>query len=212
MADLLGEIGDYVWFDLDLDGRQDTEERGVAGVVVNLYLASSETKISSTKTDGDGYYLFPDLPAGTYFVEFIVSTLPLRYVITDQDVAPDHLDSDGDEVTGRTIDIVLDAGEVDHTWDLGIYVLDVSESTIVSTVTTNPPGSSPATTIPSSDTTSPTLPFTGVAGEATAGVAFVMVILGTVLLLLLQRREREIAAPAGERSTMVWDGDVLRWS
>lgn len=201
-----------MWFDLDLDGRQDNDERGVADVTVYLYLGGSETKVSSTKTNSDGYYLFRDLPAGTYFVEFILSSLPQRYVITGQDLAPDHLDSDGNEVTGRTIDIVLDAGEVDHTWDLGIYVLDVSESTIVSTVTTNPSGSSTVTTIPSSDTTNPTLPFTGIASEATAGVAFVMVILGMILLSLLQRQESEIAAPAGSRPTMFWDGDVLRWS
>lgn len=201
-----------MWFDLDLDGRQDAKERGVADVTVNLYLAASETKVSSTKTNSDGYYLFRDLPAGTYFVEFIISTLPQRYVITEQDIAPDHLDSDGDEVTGRTIDIVLDAGEVDHKWDLGIYVLDVSESTIVSTVTTSPSGITTVTTIPSSDTTNPTLPFTGVASEATAGIAFVMVIIGMIVLLLLRREEGEITTSAGNRPTMFWDGDVLRWS
>lgn len=201
-----------MWFDLDLDGRQDTDERGVADVTVNLYLAGSKTKVSSTKTNSDGYYLFRDLPAGTYFVEFIISTLPQRYVITEQDIAPDHLDSDGDEVTGRTIDIVLDAGEVDHKWDLGIYVLDVSESTIVSTVTTSPSGITTVTTIPSSDTTNPTLPFTGVASEATAGIAFVMVIIGMIVLLLLRREEGEITTSAGNRPTMFWDGEVLRWS
>jgi hypothetical protein len=135
-------------------------------------------------------------------------------VITEQDSAPDHLDSDGDPMTGRTIDISLDAGEIDHTWDLGIYVLNVSESTIVSTVTTTPGDTttdSTVTTTPGDTTTNSTLPFTGIVGEATAGIAGMMLALGVLLLSLLRRESGPVTMQAAFRSTMVWDGDVLRW-
>ena len=135
-------------------------------------------------------------------------------MITDRDAAPDDLDSDGDPSTGRTIDISLDAGEIDHTWDLGIYVLNVFESTIVSTVTTTPGDTTPettVTTIPGDTPTNSTLPFTGIVGEASAGIAAVMMALGMLLLVLLRRENGPVTVQTAFRSTMVWDGDVLRW-
>jgi hypothetical protein len=174
---------------------------GVADVIVNLYVANTNAPIAATTTNSNGLYLFTGLPAGSYFVEFNLSSLPQPHVITDRDAAPDHLDSDGDPSTGRTIEISLDAGEIDHTWDLGIYVLHVSESTIVSTVTT----------APGDTTTNSTLPFTGIAGEASAGIAAAMMALGMLLLVLLRRENGPVTVQAAFRSTMVWDGDVLRW-
>ena len=190
-----------MWFDRDVDGEQDPDEVGVADVIVNLYLTNSNNPIAATTTDSNGLYLFSGLPAGVYFVEFNLSSLPQPHVITKQDAAPDHLDSDGDELTGRTIDIGLYAGEIDHTWDLGIYVLHVSESTIVSIVTT----------APGDTTTNSTLPFTGIAGEITAGIAAAMLALGMLLLVLLRRENDPVTVQGAFRSTMVWDGDVLRW-
>ena len=180
---------------------------GVADVIVNLYVANTNAPIAATATDSKGFYLFSGLPAGVYFVEFNLSSLPQPHVITDRDAAPDHLDSDGDPSSGRTIDISLDAGEIDHTWDLGIYVLNVFESTIVSTV----PGDTTVTTTPGGTTTNSTLPFTGIAGEATAGIAGAMLALGMLLLVLLRRERSPVTVQTAFRSTMVWDGDVLRW-
>jgi hypothetical protein len=63
-------IGDFVWLDLDRDGLQDIGEPGVAGIIVTLYNASNQP-IGSAITDGNGYYLISDVPAGTgYYLKF----------------------------------------------------------------------------------------------------------------------------------------------
>ena len=38
-----------------------------------------------------------------------------------------------------------------------------------------------------------------------------MLALGVLLLLLLRRENGPVTVQGGIRSTMVWDGDVLRW-
>jgi protocatechuate 3,4-dioxygenase beta subunit len=75
-------LGDQVWYDLDKDGVQDADEPGVAGVTVEL-LDASGTVIATTVTDANGNYLFPNLAAGTYQVQF--SNLPQGYTFTSQD-------------------------------------------------------------------------------------------------------------------------------
>ena len=62
----LGSIGDFVWLDVDGDGVQDAGELGISGVTVTL--VSPDGSTMTTTTDGNGYYLFPNLPAGNYTV------------------------------------------------------------------------------------------------------------------------------------------------
>jgi hypothetical protein len=63
-------IGDFVWYDLNRDGLQDADEPGVPGVIVTLY-DSANQPIGSAITDGSGYYLISNVPAGTgYYVVF----------------------------------------------------------------------------------------------------------------------------------------------
>ena len=110
-------IGDRVWFDVNENGVQDGGEVGVANVTVNL-LNASGTQVGTTTTDTSGNYLFSSLRPGTYSVEF---KAPAGYSFTGKDAgANDAADSDADKVTGRTIQTVLDSGEVDRTWDAGI--------------------------------------------------------------------------------------------
>ncbi len=110
-------IGDKVWFDVNENGVQDTGEVGVANVTVNL-LNAAGTQVGTTTTDTSGNYLFSSLRPGTYSVEF---KAPTGYSITGKDAGTnDAADSDADKVTGRTIQTVLDSGEVDRTWDAGI--------------------------------------------------------------------------------------------
>jgi uncharacterized repeat protein (TIGR01451 family) len=77
-------IGNFVWEDMDKDGIQDAGENGINGVLVNLY-DSSDVLVSYTRT-GDsqgeipGYYLFPNVPEGDYYLEFVY---PQIYQITD---------------------------------------------------------------------------------------------------------------------------------
>src|SRR5690606_34560025 len=69
------EIGDYVWFDLDNDGIQDSWENGINGLKVELYNNAGQL-VAVTKTgrdpfspSGDGYYHFCVAP-GTYYVKY----------------------------------------------------------------------------------------------------------------------------------------------
>ena len=71
---ILAELGDTVWYDLNNNGIQDglntpTGEKGVPGVVVNLY-TSGGGFVKTDTTDADGKYLFTELQPGSYYVEF----------------------------------------------------------------------------------------------------------------------------------------------
>ncbi|MCU7497529.1 MAG: hypothetical protein HF311_18810, partial [Ignavibacteria bacterium] len=69
-----GCIGDFVWFDSNGNGYQETGEPGIKGVRVELYACqwdhSSHVFQSYTTTDDNGYYSFTGLKAGTYCVKF----------------------------------------------------------------------------------------------------------------------------------------------
>jgi serine-aspartate repeat-containing protein C/D/E len=61
-------IGNYVWHDANANGLQDEGENGIAGTTVTLYDGAG-TEITTTTTDGDGFYSFP-VSAGIYAVGF----------------------------------------------------------------------------------------------------------------------------------------------
>ena len=112
-------IGNYVWYDSDQDGVQDAAESGVPGVTVKL-LDDSGAVVATTTTDADGYYLFANLAAGNYSLEFVP---PAGYLISPQDAGGnDAADSDVDPATRRTPETTLTAGGTDRTWDLGLYL------------------------------------------------------------------------------------------
>jgi hypothetical protein len=66
----VGSIGDYVWVDNNGDGVQDAGDTPIKDVVVNL-LDGNGVFITTTMTDADGKYLFPNLGDGTYIIEFV---------------------------------------------------------------------------------------------------------------------------------------------
>ena len=108
-ASPLGSIGDKVFVDANKDGKQDASEMGVDGVTVNLLDASGAT-IATTTTAGGGKYLFPNLPAGTYSVEFVKTTIPAIYSgFTSKDTTgvSEALNSDADKITGKTEQVIL---------------------------------------------------------------------------------------------------------
>jgi protocatechuate 3,4-dioxygenase beta subunit len=115
----LASIGDTVWYDDNRDGIQGSEEKGVNGVKVTL-LKDCTTEIATTLTDAKGTYIFRDLASGSYCVEF--SELPSAYKISPKDEGRnDTLDSDVDPITFKTEKTILDEGENDLSWDMGIY-------------------------------------------------------------------------------------------
>jgi hypothetical protein len=110
-----GSIGNYVWEDLNGNGQQDGSEPGVAGVSVRL-LSGQGVEISAVQTDEHGAFLFEDLFAGEYMLEFsFANTL----------FAPQHRGSDpakdSDANTdGKTDLFSLGAGEQRSDLDAGL--------------------------------------------------------------------------------------------
>jgi len=132
------KVGDRVWFDLDGDGIQGPEELGVENVTVTLYDFNTgrPVDIAPQQTDSNGEYLFEDLPAGSYFVQFDLETLPLGYGVTAQNATnnqspatsdrleDDQADSDADPASGTTdTTSFLSGSEEDRTLDMGIVKL-----------------------------------------------------------------------------------------
>lgn len=67
-ATCTGSIGDFVWYDVDGDGIQDTSEVGINGVLVKLLNASTGSVLQTDITDISGKYKFTGLCAGNYKV------------------------------------------------------------------------------------------------------------------------------------------------
>ncbi|WP_164512903.1 SdrD B-like domain-containing protein [Leucobacter chromiireducens] len=145
-------IGDVVWIDTNKDGLQDENEAPLAGVTVYLLdqdgkrVTDAEGADVSRVTDEHGRYLFDELRAGTYGVEFVLTPAQAKkYQFTKQDGGDTALDSNADPKTGKSAAIVLNddtqalvSGEdytfgtvkatqgIDPTWDAGVIVKSVS--------------------------------------------------------------------------------------
>jgi hypothetical protein len=87
-------IGNFVWDDLDQDGRQDVGEPGLAGVTVQLWNTAKTTLIAQTTTNSNGNYtLVAPLP-GDYRVRVVLPNLGDNFTLKDNAVAGDLADSD----------------------------------------------------------------------------------------------------------------------
>ena len=131
---LNAQVGDYVWTDLNVNGLQDVGEPGRDGITVNLYRdvngngipepgGADGAAVGTTVTAGGGNYLFSNLAAGNYFVQF---QPPSGQLFTLRDVGiNDNIDSDADPATGLTAVFPLAAGQSDLKWDAGIRPIDL---------------------------------------------------------------------------------------
>lgn len=127
-------LGNFVWLDQNGDGLQNEEEltAGVPGIRVQLYRQDRSpqgvTFITSTSTSADGHYRFNNLPAGSYYVQFVV---PAEYAVTlAQQGNDDALDSDADASTLLRTPLTRVAdGEENLTLDLGL-TLDAAPASI----------------------------------------------------------------------------------
>jgi len=109
-------LGDFYWFDENLNGIQDKNEYGVVGIKVELYNEDKKL-LSTTKTDKDGRYLFCDLEPANYYVKF---DLPDTYLFIPKDRGSDLKDSDASS-NGWSHLVELESGENDLSIDAGIY-------------------------------------------------------------------------------------------
>jgi hypothetical protein len=118
-----GSIGDYVWWDDNLNGLQDEDpDRGIFNARVQLYfdadgdgilnLVAGDYEIFRVFTDANGYYFIPNLPPGNYIVDVYEDSL---------------VDADGVRnvvpTTADYIPVVLGPGNMDvDTADFGYFV------------------------------------------------------------------------------------------
>ncbi|HEB2219947.1 TPA: carboxypeptidase regulatory-like domain-containing protein, partial [Staphylococcus aureus] len=87
-------LGDYVWYDSNKDGKQDSTEKGIKDVKVTLLNEKGEV-IGTTKTDENGKYRFDNLDSGKYKVIF---ENPAGLTQTGTNTTEDDKDADGGEV------------------------------------------------------------------------------------------------------------------
>jgi LPXTG-motif cell wall-anchored protein len=113
-------IGNYVWFDEDCDGVQDSSEKGIAGVVLSVLKPDGSpvtdifgNPVTTTTTDASGYYLFDNLPFGSYRVDI---ANPIGYIVTLSGVGA--TDTDSSELTVTSVNLTVD-GASDLTLDFG---------------------------------------------------------------------------------------------
>lgn len=111
----LGALGDLVWHDLDGDGVWDAGEPGLPNVGVTAVWAgpdgifgTADDVTLTTTTDGDGNYLFSDLPPGDY-----------RVAVNTNDVSPLIPSYDLDGALDSTTVVTLGSGQTRLDADFG---------------------------------------------------------------------------------------------
>ena len=106
-----GQIGDFVWNDVNANGIQDAGETGLPGQTVAL----SGTVSATTTTGAAGDYLFAGLPAGSYTVT--VAT-PAGYTASPTGAGTPATDNNGSPAS-----VILSTNSSsDLTIDFGFYV------------------------------------------------------------------------------------------
>jgi cell division septation protein DedD len=94
-------VGNFVWNDLDDDGRQDAGEPGIPGVTVQLWNSDKSQLIDSTTTNASGNYtLIAPLP-GDYRVRVVLPSAADAF--TTKDVGADDTDDSDINPNGASL-------------------------------------------------------------------------------------------------------------
>lgn len=113
------KIGDFVWFDTNENGLQDTDESGQEGVTISLLEIPSLTEIDQITTDATGFYTFENIVPGSYVLR---ATIPDTGILTLYNEFGETINSDffktGDTLT--TLPFNLISGEESLAVDLGL--------------------------------------------------------------------------------------------
>ncbi|HEU5089026.1 MAG TPA: SdrD B-like domain-containing protein, partial [Roseiflexaceae bacterium] len=87
-------VGNFVWDDLDKDGRQDAGEPGIAGVTVQLWNSAKNDLIASTVTNASGGYTLVAPTPGDYRVRVLRPSVLDQFSPKNQAGGDDLADSD----------------------------------------------------------------------------------------------------------------------
>ncbi len=145
-------VGNYVWYDLSTSGDINAEEPSVQGAIVTLYSVGldgaigggDDVQIGNPQTTGsDGLYLFDEVPNGTYYIHFDISSISGTDPLTETPVNPldwsftsafatgdTQTDSNADTNSGFSDIFTLNNGERNLTIDAGIKSSPVAPATI----------------------------------------------------------------------------------
>ena len=126
-------MGDYVWWDLDRDGIQDSSEKGISNVTLSIRKVDGSPvvdvdgkAVTTTKTDGNGKYSFDNLPPGQYTVSVVSPrgfSPTLARVGTDATI-------DSSTRSATSVNLTTD-GQRDPTLDFGFFKPSRGESVTV---------------------------------------------------------------------------------
>lgn len=172
-------VSGLVWNDLDRDGRQDSGEPGLEGVLVN-------GPVSFTATGPDGRYTLTDVDRGDTGLLFVASG---KFDFTKPNVGDEQGDSDVTTVTRECPDCVM-----------GSLSLTVSGPTTVDAGLFDPKVPAP-TESPSPTHTAPapqagTVPHTlANTGAPIAGLTVIGLVLLAAGVVLTRTRRRRLATP-----------------
>lgn len=115
----LASIGDFVWNDANHNGIQDAGETGIANVTVQLYNCNNNSLVATTATNANGGYLFGNLAAADYYVQFVV---PSGYTVSPANQGLDQTLDSNPDATGKTSCITLATNVSNLTIDAGMYI------------------------------------------------------------------------------------------
>ncbi len=126
LVSLFANVGDFVWYDVNINGRQDAGEAGVPGVTVKLYDAGSIV-IATAVTDGNGRYFINNIPVNPGGSSFTVgvSDLPSStqgFTIKNAPGTTTETNSDINPGSGRTDAFVLFPGQTRLDIDGGLIL------------------------------------------------------------------------------------------
>jgi large repetitive protein len=129
-------LGDFVWVDVNKNGVQDDGPTGVNNLYVRLIspgpdgvpgtpddvpLASAVT--GQSPANQPGWYLFPGLAPGSYFV---CVTPPPTFIFTTPTQGTPNLDSDANTTTGCSPVVTLAANQNDPDVDFGLVATQLA--------------------------------------------------------------------------------------
>jgi hypothetical protein len=87
-------IGNFVWDDLDKDGRQDAGEPGIAGVTVQLWNSTKTALLDSATTNASGIYTVTAPVPGNYRIRVLLPGVDDEFSPKDAAGGDNQLDSD----------------------------------------------------------------------------------------------------------------------
>ena len=121
VATVSGSASGVIFYDANINGKQDPGEPGIPSVTVNLVVKNADGSINktlTTMTDADGKYYFSSIPGGTHVITMNMATL-------ENDVTP-TCDADGIQTPNST--------------NIAISIAQTSQTAMFGYRRLNPPG------------------------------------------------------------------------